>query len=324
MSKARGQFVLAVDIGAGHVAAGLVSRSGKILLAESMATLDPARPGSLIERLQALIGKLIARAREEKLTLAGIGVGSPGIVNSDQGVVVAAGNLPELFGARLGEIFSQAFDLPVFVENDVNALALGEMLYGVAKGQKNFIVFALGTDLGGGVVLNGKLAPGANFIAAEFGHLTLDLHGQKCVCGGVGCAREWVSGAGLAERARERLPDHSQAVSLAGKREQVTAREVFQAAEQGDAAAQELVEEFGRRFGALVANVMKVLDPEVVVLGGEVCRAEPQLAGLVARWTRHYYFPIPKLPEFRLSRFSKATAILGPAAAFWAAGRRRK
>lgn len=316
--------VLAVDIGAGHVTAGVVSPRGRILFSESMETHDPARPAGLLGRLEELLQRQVQQAKERKVELAGIGIGSPGIVNSRLGVVVAAGNLPELFGAHLAERFQSAFGLPVYVENDVNALALGEMRFGVAQGQKNFIVFALGTDLGGGVVLDGKLIPGANFIAAEFGHLTLDLHGKKCVCGGVGCAREWVSGAGLAERARELLPDDSRAISLAGERSRVSAAEVFRAAGQGDAAAAELVEEFGRRFGALVANVMKVLDPEVVVLGGEVCRSEPQILNLVARWTRHYYFPIPQLPEFRLSRFSKATSILGPTAAFLVHHRRRK
>jgi len=311
----RGQ-VLAVDIGAGHVTAGVVSRKGQILFSQTMDTQDPERPGSLIARIETLIERQLERAKTGKVAVAGIGIGSPGIVNSALGVVVAAGNLPELFGAHLGERSSSAFKLPVVVENDVNALALGEMLFGVAQGQKNFIVFALGTDLGGGIVQRGKLISGSNFIAAEFGHLTLDLHGQKCVCGGVGCAREWISGAGLAERARELLPEASKAIALAGDRAKVTAREVFQAAEAGDPGAAELVDEFGRRFGALVSNVMKVLDPEVVVLGGEVCRSEPQIMNLVARWTRHYYFPIPKLPEFRLSQFSKATAILGPAAAF--------
>ncbi len=308
--------VLAVDIGAGHVTAGVVSRRGKILSSQTMATVDPDRPGSLIARIEQLIASQLERAQAGKIAVAGLGIGSPGIVNSALGVVVAAGNLPELFGAHLGERFGRAFSLPVVVENDVNALALGEMLFGVARGQKNFIVLALGTDLGGGIVQRGKLISGSNFIAAEFGHLTQDLHGKKCVCGGVGCVREWVSGAGLAERARELLPEDSKAIALSGARARLTAREVFQAAEQGDPSAAELVDEFGRRFGALVSNVMKVLDPEVVVLGGEVCRSEPQLMNLVARWTRHYYFPIPKLPEFRLSQFSKATAILGPAAAF--------
>jgi len=309
--------VLAVDIGAGHVTAGVVSRTGEILASQTMDTLDPERPGSLIARIEKLIARQLEEAKSRKLAVAGLAIGSPGIVNSALGVVVAAGNLPELFGAHLRERFHKTFALPVVVENDVNALALGEMLFGVAKGQKNFIVFALGTDLGGGIVQRGKLISGSNFIAAEFGHLTQDLHGKKCVCGGVGCVREWVSGAGLAERARELLSEDSKAVALAGTRAQVTAREVFQAAAQGDASAAELVDEFGRRFGALVSNVMKALDPEVIVLGGEVCRSEPQIMNLVARWTRHYYFPIPKLPEFRLSQFSKATAILGPAAAFF-------
>ena len=270
----RGQ-VLAVDIGAGHVTAGVVSRKGEILFSQTMDTAAPERPGSLIARIEQLIESQLAQAKAGKVAVAGLGIGSPGIVNSALGVVVAAGNLPELFGARLGERYGRAFHLPVVVENDVNALALGEMLFGVAQGQKNFIVFALGTDLGGGIVQRGKLISGSNFIAAEFGHLTLDLHGQKCVCGEVGCAREWVSGAGLAERARELLPEDSKAIALAGARAQVTAREVFQAAEQGDPAAAELVDEFGRRFGALVLECDESAGPGS---GGPGRRGVPEQA----------------------------------------------
>jgi glucokinase len=307
--------VLGIDIGATHTSFGVVSSRGKIILNEVMERKSGTKP--LIDRLLETSEKIIEAAKGQGKMPSGIAIGSPGIVDSKNGVVVAAGNLPELFGARLGDLFHSKFHLPVFVENDVNALALGEMVFGVAKGQKNFVVFALGTDLGGGIVIDGKLHRGANFIAAEFGHLTLDLAGKQCVCGGYGCAREWVSGEGLAERSREVLPEDSLALSLAGhKREELKAMHVFAAWQKGDSAAGEIIEEFGRRFGALVSNVMKVLDPEVVILAGEVCRQEPEIMNLVVKWTRHYYFSIPRLPEFCLSRFTKEDAVLGPVAAF--------
>ena len=307
--------LLGIDIGATHTSFGIVSGKGKIFQNEVIERKTGAAP--LIDRLLETSEKVINAAKAQGKMLSGIAIGSPGIVDSKNGVVVAAGNLPELFGARLGDLFHAKFRLPVFVENDVNALALGEMLFGVAKGLKNFVVFALGTDLGGGIVIDGKLHRGANFIAAEFGHLTLDLGGKQCVCGGYGCAREWVSGEGLAQRGRELLPENSLALSLAGgKRAELKAMHIFSAWKKGDRAATEIIEEFGKRFGALVSNVMKVLDPEVVVLAGEVCRQEPEIMNLVVKWTRHYYFPIPKLPEFCLSRFSKEDAVLGPVAAF--------
>jgi predicted NBD/HSP70 family sugar kinase len=312
------QYVLALDIGASHVSAGLVNREGRIELARSMETPGEKERPSLIERLHELTASLLDDGSARGLLVQGISIGSPGIVNTDEGVIVAAGNIPELFGARIGERFREAFGLRVLVENDVNALALGEMLFGVAKGVRNFVVFALGTDLGGGIVVDGKLLRGSNFIAAEFGHLTIDLHGQRCFCGGYGCFREYVSGEGLAERARESFSAESLALRmLGGDRSRLSAAEVFRSAEKGDVSARELIEEFGRRFGALVANVMKVLDPELVILGGEVCRTEPGILNLLVHWTRHYYFPLPELPRFKLSEFSKSRAILGPAAAFF-------
>jgi glucokinase len=108
-------------------------------------------------------------------------------------------------------------------------------------------------------------------------------------------------------------------VKGAGERKSITAKMVFQAARDLDPEAQKLVHEFTRRFGAVIANVMKVLDPEMVVLAGELIRKEPQLITDIVHWTRHYYFPIPQLPDFRVSELTKDTAVLGPAAAFFAA-----
>ena len=309
------KWVLGIDIGATHCSLGLVSPEGEIASSCLIETRQKER--GLIEGLLEESEYIINQADKQGAELLGIGIGSPGIVDSDKGIVIVAGNIPELFGARLGELFSQKFHLPTVVENDVNALAMGEMLFGVAKAQKNFIVFALGTDLGGGIVIDGRLYRGAHYIASEFGHLTLDLEGERCICGGYGCARQWASGEGLAEQARKELPGDSLALKLVnGEREKITAQEVFQAWKEKDIYAERLIEEFGRHLGALIANVMKVLDPEMVVLAGEVCRNEPEILNLVVRWTRHYYFPLPSLPEFRLSQFSKNQAILGPVAVF--------
>ncbi len=315
MSDAAEQYILGIDIGASRTAFGLVSWDGKIFYPEIIQS--KVEGALLIDRLLSVSEKILGRAEAERKEVLGIGIGSPGIVNSQEGIVIAAGNLPELFGARLKDIFEQKFQLPVSVENDVNADAVGEMVFGVAKGQRHFVVFSLGTDLGGGIVIDGRLYRGADFIAAEFGHLTLDLGGKRCVCGGYGCAREYISGAGLAERGREELPGESLALKMVGgDREKLTSKEIFQAWQKGDPDATRLVDEFGKRFGALVSNVMKVLDPELVILAGGVCRAVPEMVNLVVRWTRHYYFPIPKLPEFCLSRFTKEDSVLGPVAVF--------
>ncbi len=305
--------VAAIDVGATHASAGVVDSRGGIELRREVPSKGEGPP--LKERIFRLAAELI---EESGSTLEGIAVGAPGIVDSEKGVLVAAGNLPELFGCPLGPEMESEFGLPVTVENDVNAQAMAEMLFGVARGVKTFVMFSIGTDLGGGIVIDGRLHRGAHHVAAEFGHLTLELDGPPCVCGGQGCARRYVSGAGIAEEAKRVLPGDSLAVMKAeGGREGLTGKDVFEAARRGDGPASALVTEFARRFGAVVADVMKVIDPELIVMAGQICRREPEIISEVVKWTRHYYFPMPGLPDFRISELTKETAALGPAAVFF-------
>lgn len=313
------RWVVALDVGATHVSAGLVSNHGDITDKQEMITQPEGETRPFRVRLTELTAGLVETARERKINLAGIAVGAPGIVDTDKGVLVVAGNIPEFLGLPLGPDFTEEFGLPVQLENDVNAQAVGEMVFGVARGKKNFILLTIGTDLGGGIIIDGKLHRGAHFIAAEFGHITLELAGKPCVCGGMGCARELVSGAGLADRARNSLTDDSAVVKLAGSRSTLNARHVFAAARAEAPEALEIIEEFSRRFGAVIANVMKVLDPELVVIAGEIIRHENQIISRIVHWTREYYFPMPQLPDFRLSELTKETAVLGPAACFFTA-----
>jgi len=312
----KAKWVIGLDVGATHMSGALISSEGEVRSPREVPTRE--RSENVKDRIMGLAAGFVDAAKEENIKPAGISAGVPGIVDADKGVLVAAGNLPELFGVPLGPELEEAFELPAVVENDVNAQTLGELLFGVARDVKDFVLFSIGTDLGGGIVINGRLHRGARHIAAEFGHMTLDLFGGPCVCGGQGCARQWVSGEGLAEKAREVLSDESEAVkSVRQKRDKLSARHVFQAADKKDPESEKLIEEFARRFGAVVANVMKVLDPEMVVMAGEVCRAEPRLISDIVKWVRHYYFPIPQLPDFRVSELTKETAVLGPAAVFF-------
>jgi len=312
------QWVVALDVGGTHVSAGLASNAGEIMAARKIASKADESEGPLRRRLIGLVGELIEAALEEMIEPVGIAVGSPGIVDFEKGVLVAASNLPELFGVPLGPELNEAYGLPVVVENDVNARAAGEMIFGVARGVKNFVIFSIGTDLGGGLVIGGKLHRGAHNIAAEFGHLTLDLDGPQCMCGGHGCASEYVSGAGVARKAWESHDLSSTILELAGNDPKtINAGHVFEAARREDQRAKALVAEFIRRFGAVIADVMKVIDPELVVLAGSIIRAQPRLINNLVREARHYYFPLPRLPDFRVSELTKDTAILGPAAVFF-------
>ncbi len=314
-----GQWVIALDAGATHISGGLVSSRGEIRLKQEIMTRPNDPEGPLKQRIVEFITRLHRQAGEQGIgPVAGVAAGVPGIVDTENGVLVVAGNIPELFGFPLAKEVEKALGLPVHVENDVNAQAVGELTFGAARGVSSFALFSIGTDLGGAMVVRGRVQRGAHNLAAEYGHITLDLDGERCNCGGQGCASRYVSGAGMAEKARAALSENSVLIrSLHGRREELTAQMVFEHAESGDAQAKEVVERFALRFGAVIANVMKVLDPEMVVLAGAIIKNWPAVIERIVEWTRHYYFPVPELPEFRVSELTKETAVLGPAAAFF-------
>jgi len=306
------KWVASLDVGATHVTAGLASSWGKVTHESERKTRDEGPP--LKERIVSTAKELCEKAARSGIRLEGAAAGVPGIVDSEKGLLVAAGLLPELSGFPLGPELEKALGLPALIENDVNAQACAEMIFGQARGVSNFVFFSIGTDLGGGLVIGGKLIRGAHHLAAEYGHITLDLEGQRCACGASGCASHIVSGAGLARRAAE-----SRGSGSGEKGMEPGAEDVFAAARRGERAEQELADEFKRRFGVVAANVMKVVDPQMVVFAGPMMLKEPGLFEEVVSWAKKYYFPVPWLPEFRVSNMTKDTAVLGPAAAFFMA-----
>src|SRR5438094_6767479 len=194
--------LIGVDVGGTTIAAGAVTADGEVLHDENVLTHDAAAAGTLvtIERLvQRVSGALAARG----LTVAGIGVGVPGPV--DAGVVGApAPHAADLVGQPLGPRLAAHFGVPVFVDNDVNALALAEWRFGAGRGARSLVVLAPGTGFGSGIVVDGRLLRGAHGFGAELGHIPVDFDGPPCWCGGRGCLALYASGRGIAEAARTR------------------------------------------------------------------------------------------------------------------------
>ncbi|MBI4013403.1 MAG: ROK family protein [Candidatus Rokubacteria bacterium] len=312
--------VLSADVGGTAIGAGVVSAGGEVHFAEEV----PARgggPGSVLETLLALLDRVQARAAAAGLRLVGCGLGVPGAVDHDAGRLGPdVQNLPELAGCPLAELVRARTGLPTVLDNDVNALALGEARFGVARGLRSFVLLALGTGVGGGVFLNGDIVRGASGYGGELGHVSVKLDGRPCFCGGRGCLKAYVAGPDIADQAREALGGDDGACLLAlagGDPAAVTARHVFDAAAAGDALAGALVERVCQALGAALGGIMNGLNPEAVLLtGGVALSLEARLAD-VLRWARAYAFERAyRAARVLVVRQTKATSIRGPAALY--------
>jgi predicted NBD/HSP70 family sugar kinase len=241
---------------------------------------------------------VLERAAAQGATVGAIGVGVPGTVDPATGVVGESHHTAELTGQHLGRALGARFGIPAFVDNDVNALALSEWMFGLGRGARSLVVLAAGTGIGAGIVLDGRLVRGASGYAGEFGHAPVKFDGRPCWCGGRGCLVVYASGRGIAEAAGGR------AAGL-----------VFQAAAEGDGAAAALVEEACDALGAILATIVNGLDPEVLVVTGGVAAAYAAREASVLKATaRHALAPALSRTRIAIVPGDKGTTVRGAAA----------
>jgi len=269
---------IGVDVGGTTVAAGLVTADGQVL--EHVQAPTHARgPGSALETIMEVLDRLRDRARARGAAVSGVGVGIPGTVDAERGVVgVDVNYVPELAGAPLADCLGARVDAPVFVDNDVNALVLAEWTWGAGRGARSLVMLALGTGVGGGIVLDGRLQRGAAGSAGELGHVPIAFDGPPCICGGRGCLKAFISGTDIARRGEERL----------GR--PVGAAEVFQLAATGQAEAVAIVDEVCRALGAGLAVIVNGLNPERVLLAGSVAKSLRPLEARIRASLADYAF----------------------------------
>jgi glucokinase len=286
-------ILLGVDIGGTTTAAGLVTPEGDVLADESQPT-HGAGPDRVVDVIAGLVERLRRRAEERGLAVRGIGVGAPAIVDAASGRIGAeALNVPELAGCPLAATLSGRFGLPAYIDNDVNALALGEHLFGLGRGARSLVVLAPGTGFGSGIVLDGRLVRGARGFGGELGHVPVKFDGRPCWCGGRGCLALYASGRGIAEAARDRVAGHAEAPLLrmaGGDPRAVTAPLVFAAAASGESIAAAVVDEACRALGAMIAIVVNGLNPEVLVITGGVAASFAALETRVLAAAAEYAF----------------------------------
>jgi glucokinase len=282
------EVVIAVDVGGTTIAAGLVTPAGEVL-EELRVPAEPAARATLTT-LERLIDDLRRRAGDG--VVRGIGVGVPGPVDAGR-VAAEVPHAPDLAERPLADLLRARFALPAYVDNDVNALALGEWRFGAGRGVRSLVVLAPGTGFGCGIILDGRLVRGVNGFAGEFGHTPVKFDGPRCWCGGRGCLAVYASGRGIAEAAQARVAGAVSAplVAAAGHAEAITAALVFRLAAAGDPAAAAVVDEACRALGAMIATMVNGLNPEAIVITGGVAESLVALEKRILAAAAEYAFP---------------------------------
>lgn len=307
-------YYIGIDLGGTNVAAGIVDGEGRLLSKTSVPCPRGAEP---IADTIAQAARLAAeKAGVEVSQARGVGLASPGSIDPEGGVVLHAYNL-ELDHAPLADMVTRRLGLPALLENDANAAALGEFVAGAGVGRKSLVAITLGTGVGAGAVLEGKLYTGFNYSAMEAGHTVIRRGGRQCTCGRKGCWEAYASATGLIRSTREAMeanPD-SGLWKAAPTLDQVNGKTPFDAAQAGDPVAQAVLDEYIEDLGCGLANIINILQPEVLCIGGGICaQGENLLAPLRSVLDREEFTKdSPRRPKLCTARLGNDAGIIGGA-----------
>ncbi len=265
---------LGVDIGGMSIKAGLVDENYKLVKTDTITTNAGATDYEVVKDIAFLCKKILA---ENDLTvddIPWIGLGIPGTPDNDRGLLVYANNLPFL-NTPVRKIINEYIDKPVYIENDANCAALGEIYAGAAQGLDSAVILTIGTGLGGGIIINKKIWSGFNFSGGELGHMLLELDGEQCTCGRKGCIEAYASASALIRQTKHAMidnPDSYMYTLTGGDVNKVDGKTAFDAMRQGDKTGKHVVDTFVKYLAAGVADLINIFAPEAILIGGGVSK----------------------------------------------------
>ena len=264
------KYAIGIDLGATAIKIGVVSQSGEILKQVTVDTNAEKGPKKVIYNIKMGIYTLLTGT---KFNYKGIGIGCPGIVDSDKGTVENPPNIPGWVKINLGKIVREEFNQNVYLDNDANAAAIGELVFGSGRQINSFIMVTLGTGVGGGIVIDRKVYHGEYGAAGEIGHITIDYKGVKCNCGSIGCIEAYAGNRYLIERVKNELANHpnSLLIRISGNdSNSITPKMIKVAADKGDDFCKSIIVDLGTKLGAAFASISNILDISTFIIGGGV------------------------------------------------------
>jgi glucokinase len=311
------EIVAGIDIGGTNTIFGLIDKKGKIIAEESLKTTDYPKVDDFVAALVSDIDKLLSQKKEYKL--AGIGIGAPN-ANYHKGTIELAPNLSWKGIVPLASLIMKQIDVPVVLTNDANAAAMGEMIFGGAKGMKDFIILTLGTGLGSGIVINGQVVYGHTGFAGELGHTIIVPGGRDCGCGRHGCYETYASASGLVRTVLYLLSEMREESILRDiQPSELTSKKIAEAAAKKDPVALEAIDYTAERIAFGIINAIGFSSPEAVFLFGGLAQAGEMLLVPVRKYVEMNVQPIFKgtVKILKSGIPESNAAVLGAAALIW-------
>ncbi len=269
------KYYVGIDLGGTNIVAGVVDEEYNIIAKASTKTNCPRPEKEIADDMAKMAVQAVKNANLTMSDIEWIGIGTPGIANSKTGIIEYSNNLG-FKNTPMVKYIEEAIgrkDTPIFIENDANAAAYGEFVAGAAKGAKNAVCITLGTGVGGGIIINGKIYSGSNFAGAEIGHTVIEVDGAQCSCGRKGCFEAYSSATGLIRMSKEAMEAFPDSImnKMAQEKGKVTARTSFDAMRAGDKAAKDVVDKYIKYLAAGITNTINIFQPDVLCIGGGVC-----------------------------------------------------
>ena len=314
-------YRIGIDLGGTNIAAGIVNEKFEIVAKDSVPTVVTEGADRVALDIAALCKKITTENNIPMSEIESIGVATPGIANSRDGVVEYANNLPFRKFPISSIITRETGVKSVHIENDANAAAWGEALAGAAKGTTNSVMITLGTGVGGGIIIDGKVYSGFNFAGAELGHIVIEHGGRPCSCGRKGCWEAYSSATGLINMTKEKLAEcekkgvHTLMADIAAEKGKVNGRTAFLALDKGDEAAKEVIDEYMSYLACGLANIINIFQPEVVSIGGGISNEGQRLIDMLDPLVKAetYGGGVVKATELRIAKLANDAGIVGAA-----------
>jgi len=308
-------YYIGIDLGGTHMAAGVVNEDGLIVASAETPTM-PKRPyQEVVKDMGMIVNKAIEKAGVALDEIKSVGIGIPGVADED-GNVIFCTNLG-WHDIPLSKELNKYINKPVYIDNDATVAGWAEYQAGVSKGTKTSVFLTLGTGVGAGIVINGKLWRGTHGVASELGHTVMIADGEQCTCGKKGCMERYCSATAIIRMAKEacaKQPENAMMAACDGDTEKINAKIVFDAAKAGDAVANAVFGDYIKYLTIAVNNVVSFLDPEIIVLGGGVSKAgDFLLNSLKKKLPEYLMYPTLPCAELAIASLSNDAGIIGAA-----------
>lgn len=316
------KYSVGVDLGGTNIVSAIVNYQGNIVNRLKVSTLAERGKEATIKRIIETIHENIVQSTIAIDDITGIGIGAPGPLDIKRGIINFAPNLPGWRDVPLRKILEDEFNTKVVLENDANAAAWGERCFGIGRGVDNLVCFTLGTGIGGGIIIDGKIYHGSNYGAAELGHMTVNKDGPRCNCGNYGCLEAYSSATGIKNRIKNRVKEgiKSKFLSFDDNKlfESLRLKSIFETARKGDKLTKGVVEEAISYLGIAIANIVNILNPEMVVLvGGITNEGDKLLIPLRREVKKRAFYSNYKSLKIVIGKLGGNAGVLGAAALLW-------